>query len=590
MKTSQNSEARRILAAILALAAAGTALPLPAIELVSAKADGMLPDNPSSLPAVSASGRYVAFQSSASDLVAGDTNSADDIFVKDRVTGAIERVSVDASGNEATGMSNGATGSRFPAISDDGRYVAFASAATNLVAGDVNNRSDIFVKDRSTGAVTLVSVTAAGVQADRDCVAPSISGMGRYVAFGSQSTNLGGAPPNGNHNLFLKDLVTGAVEHISLDSDEAALSGSAYDAIVSDDGNRVLFSLEGFGVPSHVFLRDRAAGTTTPVSLNSQGDPGNDRSYTARMSGNGRWIVFLSSATNLVDNDTNFSPDVFVRDLETGITERVSVDSAGNQVATGFYHPDISDDGRFVLFRTDSADLVANDTNGLIDIFLHDRQSGATLRISEADDGSDAESDSTEPVISGSGAVVVFVSGANNLVAGGVNGTRNVLAADNPLFVPIHQPDNRIGATYGSAIGNGIYNASGLSQTLEAVSRKAAVRRTNLHVENDGNVSDLFRVRGSGGDRSFKVAYSAGTNRTAQILAGTHLTATLEPGKSGSLAVTVTPNRKTLLKTTRKAGKVVKKWKRADRRFFLTSTSLGDPLRSDTAVFRVMHR
>lgn len=590
MKTSQNSGARRIVAAILSVLAAGATLPSRAIDLVSSKADGSHANSDSTHSALSRTGRYVAFTSAADNLVPGDTAGAWDIFVKDRVTGAIERVNVDAAGNQTSGLHSGTK----PSISDDGRYVVFSSTATNLVANDTNGREDVFLKDRATGAVTLVSVNGSGAQGDRDSYAPMISGDGRCVAFSSQSTNMGGAPPNGNHNLFLKDLVTGAVDHISVDSDENAIAGSAYDPVVSRDGTKVLFLLERFS-PSYrfmVMLRDRVAGTTVDVGLNSQGEEANDMVTSAQMTSDARWIVFTSTASNLVANDTNFIPDVFVRDLENGVTSRVSVHSSGGQAVTGsFYDVGIAGTGPWVSYRSDSPDLVDNDNNAEYDVFLHHVGSGETVRLSKANDGGNADGASNRPAISASGAVIAFSSGATNLLpADGNGGTSDIFAIENPFYVPLRQPDNRIGASPASAIGDGIYNTTGALQTLIASSRRARVVRTHLYVENDGDDADTFRMRGSGGDRYFKVLYTAGTNRTAQVLAGTHAAGPLDPGARASLAITVTPNRKTLLKTTRKGAKTVKKWKRAERAFLLKSTSQGDTMKTDTAVHRVRHR
>jgi len=579
----------------LFLLGAASASRLPAIEIVSTRADGSQGSGGETQCAISGSGRYIAFSSNAADLVPGDTNGHSDVFVKDRTTGVLERVSVDASGGQGTGVSSqGYTGSFDPSISDDGRYVAFASAANNLVPGDLNNRTDIFLKDRWTGAVTLLSVTAAGVQADQECTHPDLSGDGRYVVFSSQANNLTGGTPTGNHQIYWKDVQTGAIERVSVDAAGEPLMGSAYEASVSGDGNRVVFTLEQFfgsgGFQIH--LRNRSGGTTSVISLNTVGDPGDSESTEAMITGDGRWVIFRSKASDLVGDDTNASPDMFVRDLQTGTTVRVSVASNGAESSGSCYRPALSDDGRFAVFRSSAATLVPDDLNGHDDIFLHDLQTGATIRLSIGDGATEANGNSTLARISGSGAVVTFLSNASNLVPVDSNDINtDVFAAANPLFVPVRRPDGLISANaFSPRSGDGIYNATGISQTLVATSRRASPARANLTVENDGNLGDSFLVRGTGGSRLFGVTYLDPGNRTAEVLAGTYATASTDPGGTSALTVHVAPDRKALLKSIRRKGKLVKAWKRASLHCLLTATSAADGSRSDTVGFQVNHR
>src|SRR5213078_3528455 len=301
---------------------------------VSVASDGTQANNVSSYPALSADGRFVAFQSDATNLVVGDTNGKTDVFVHDRQTGTTERVSV-ASGGGTQGTGNSGGFFAFPALSADGRLVAFQSDATNLVAGDTNGATDVFVHDRQTGATERVSVTSGGRQGNGFSAGPVLSADGRFVAFHSAATNL----------------VTG-------DTNGAA----------------------------DVFVHDRQTGTTERVSVASGGTQSNAASLGSALSADGRFVAFQSDATNLVAGDTNGATDVFVHDRQTGATERVSVASGGgtqgNRNSGGFFaFPALSAAGRLVAFQSAATNLVADDTNGATDVFVHDRQTGTTERV-----------------------------------------------------------------------------------------------------------------------------------------------------------------------------------------------------------------
>src|SRR6266550_2391417 len=177
---------------------------------VSVSTGGVQGNGRSFAPAISADGRFVAFSSAASSLVAGDTNGVDDVFVRDRQAGTTTRVSLAPGGAEANG------GSYSPSISADGRYVAFLSDATNLVAGDTNSVRDVFVFDRQTGTTTRASVSSAGVQADVDSVTPVLSGNGRFVAFDSGADNLAFGDTNDTFDVFVKDRQTDVLAEMSV--------------------------------------------------------------------------------------------------------------------------------------------------------------------------------------------------------------------------------------------------------------------------------------------------------------------------------------------------------------------------------------
>jgi Bacterial Ig-like domain/RTX calcium-binding nonapeptide repeat (4 copies)/FG-GAP-like repeat/WD40-like Beta Propeller Repeat len=363
-------------------------------------------------PSISSDGRYVVFTSTSPDLVANDTNNVTDIFVRDRTSGTTQRVSVDSSGNQ------GNDSSQLPSISADGRYVAFTSLATNLVANDTNKvegssfGDDVFVRDRDTdadgifdeaGAVSTerVNVSSSGTQAnniDRGRYRPSISTDGRYVAFTSRAANLVANDTNSAEDVFVRDLATGTTQRVSIDSsgnqangacNEFACEGSSIVSI-SSSGRYVAFNSSAFNLVANdtndlndIFVRDRdtdtdgifdeaGAASTDRVNVGGCTTQANHESLSPSISPDGRYVTFGSQATNLVANDTNASPDAFVRDRQTGITQRVSVGSSGTQAHLGGGGSSISADGRFTVFASQALDLVANDTNGYTDVFLRE--------------------------------------------------------------------------------------------------------------------------------------------------------------------------------------------------------------------------
>jgi hypothetical protein len=354
--------------------------------LVSKSSAGVEGDFYSTVTSISADGRYVAFQSAATNLVSGDINNKPDIFVRDRQAGTTTRISKSSAGAEGDGDST------YPSISsDDGRYVAFQSAATNLVTGDTNGKTDIFVRDRTTGTTTLVSKSSAGVEGNGDSGNSKISGDGRYVTFESAANNLVTGDTNGKTDIFVRDRQTGTTTRVSRSS--AGVQGDALslDPSISDDGRFVAFGSAATNLVSgdangerDVFVRDRQTGTTTRVSRSSAGVAGDGLSGTPSISADGRYVAFQSTATNLVSGDTNTMFDVFVRDRQTGTTTMVSKSSAGVQGNYDSYYSDISSDGRYVAYQSFATNLVTGDTNGAFDIFVRDRQTGTTTLVSKS--------------------------------------------------------------------------------------------------------------------------------------------------------------------------------------------------------------
>lgn len=415
-----------------ALIAAGALAPAAWAEntqRVSVGQGGVQANEMSTFPAISAGGRWVAFQSTADNLVPGDTNGVPDVFVRDRLTGTTERVSVAAGGRQANGES------REPVISAGGQLVAFISVASNLVAGDTNDVADVFVRDRATGATLRVSVGQGGVQANETSFEPAMSPNGRFVVFTSYASNLVAGDTDGTKDVFLRDRRTGTTERVSIATSGAQPDMECNSPAVSADGRYVVFwSQASTLVPGDsngmgkVFLRDRQTGRTERVSVSSRGVQANSVSTNATISADGRYVAFESSATNLVPGDTNRSTDVFVRDRVLGTTTRVSVATGGAQAASDSSFATISADGRYVAFSSWDTGLAPGATNGTAAVFVRDFVARTTRRVSLAANGASANdvSGTERLAISPHGQLVAFRSLATNLVPGDTNGTWDV--------------------------------------------------------------------------------------------------------------------------------------------------------------------
>jgi Tol biopolymer transport system component len=398
------------------------------------------PNGASFNASVSGDGRYVAFWSSASDLVPGDANGVDDVFVRDLRARTTIRASVDTAGGNANGPSF------FPSVSADGRYVAFASQANDLVPGDSGSSEDIFVRDLQAGTTSRVTLDSAGGSPDAGTRHAWISGGGQHVVFASPASDLVAGDGNGVEDVFVRDLLAGTTVRASVDTsggDANGASGSTpvfVPSSISADGRYVEFFSEasdlvagdGNGL-SDVFVRDLQAGTSTRVNVDTTGgDPNGASDFTCStgpqsISGDGRYVAFCSYASDLVLGDGNAISDVFVRDQLTGTTTRVSVDTTGGDPDVGgSCCPSISADGRHVAFQSLATDLVPDDTNSALDVFVRDVQAATTTRVSADFLGREANGVSGIGSISADGRYVAFHSNASNLVAGDGNGTFDI--------------------------------------------------------------------------------------------------------------------------------------------------------------------
>jgi hypothetical protein len=416
------------LAALLCLSPSGRALSEGgSTERVNVSSSGTEGNGPGNLPALSADGNLVAFQSSANDLVPGDTNFSADIFVRDRLLGVTTRVSLSSSGGQ------GNHHSKEPAISADGRYVLFNSRASNLVSGDSNGFEDIFLHDRNTGATTRISVDPAGQEVFGSSYYCELTPDGVHACFTSPAATLVAGDTNAMEDVFVRNLVTGTTTRVSISTGGAQGDLNSREGAMSDDGQTVTFQSHATTLvagdtngSADVFVHEIASGQTTRVSVSSGGTQGSSYSTVPSISAGARYVAFQSRASNLVASDTNAVDDVFLHDRQTRATTMVSVDSSGVQGDYYSYRPALTADGRCVAFGSWAGNLVAGDTNGDIDVFVHDTLTQSTQRVSVDSSGLESNGHSQYAAITADGSVVAFESGATNLVAGDTNGWSDV--------------------------------------------------------------------------------------------------------------------------------------------------------------------
>ena len=375
---------------------------------------------------ISAGGRFVVFDSGADNLVPDDQNTFRDVFIRDRKLGRTRLISVSSAGeqpNNHTGVySNGSP------ISADGRYVVFITSAANVVPNDGNSHTDVFIRDRKKGTTKRVSVNSNEEEAQGgDSVDPAISPDGRFVVFQSTADNLVPNDLNGAADVFIRDREKGVTKRVSVNSSEEESHGGGTEASLSADGRYVLFGstsdnlAPGANGSEQAYVRDRREGTTRRVSVNAGGHQANQSVGYMSISNSGRFVVFESNANNLVKHDTNGQTDVFVRDRHSKTTRRVSVTSAEGQVKNWSGYAHVSPSGRFVAFESPNAHLVAGDDNGIVDVFVRDIRHGITTRVTSRSGGS-SPNGSEYPTITSDGRFVGFQSDVNNLVPGDTNG------------------------------------------------------------------------------------------------------------------------------------------------------------------------
>jgi len=333
-------------------------------ELVSAAVDGTPANGDSYVwrTSMSADGRFVVFESNASDIVpvfGGDTYH---VYVRDRLTGTTEIAGFTSSGVAENGGSDNGM------ITPDGRFLVFQSDGSNLVAGDTNHASDVFLRDRMTGAIVLVSISSSGVLGNGASAMPSLSADGRFVAFQSSASNLVAGDNNGCDDIFLRDLQAGTTKRVS----QLTSSGAQHDSswpVVSADGRHVVFVQRESGAsdPHDIFVYDDPAGTISQLTSNWSSD-------LPSISADGRFVSFVSGNAYIVPADTNGCADAFVLDRERNLVERADVDSNGAQANDGTSYAVFTPNGRLLVFDSRATNLVPQDTNGTWDVFVRDLQ------------------------------------------------------------------------------------------------------------------------------------------------------------------------------------------------------------------------
>ncbi len=437
------SNRRRQRTAPLAAAIAAAIEPLEcrrllAVDLISVALGGGSANGASGEASVSTDGRYVAFSSDATNLVNGDGNGKGDVFLRDRQSGTTTLVSANSAN---TGSS---TGKSFaPAISADGRYVAFVSEAADIVDGDTNGRPDVFIRDTQTNTTRLVTRSLTGGFGNGFAGEPSISANGQFVSFTSNSTNLTVLGDTNNRNdVYVRDMNAGTTKIISVNTTGNDTGNEvSFDSSMSADGRYVAFrskatNIGGTIVPNNainVFLRDTQTNATTLISVNQSGTSGSADSTSSSVSADGQSVVFRSVASDLTPKDNNNTDDVFLRSVSAGTTTLLSINRQRTASGRGRSEfPSVSSDGHFAAFSSFAPDLVETDANGKEDVFLRDLQAGPITLLSTNTSGAAANGHSFDPFVSSNGQFVVFSSDATDLVSGDGNGATDIFATGTP--------------------------------------------------------------------------------------------------------------------------------------------------------------
>lgn len=394
---------------------------------------------------ISGNGRYVAFESDASNLVPNDTNNSRDIFVCDTVTSAVVRASVSTSGAQSDSESYE------PSINFDGTKVAFRTNATNLDDNttDTNgNQPDIYVRNLTANTTVRVSTSASGVQGPGESRFPAINADGTKVAFSTPNVLVAG-DTNNRYDIYIKDLLTGALVIASTNSNgqQVFTNGGSNFPAISADGTKVAFVSDATDLALDatvtsdtnnaydIFLKDMITSACTRISVDPTGHLSNDFSYDPVFSGDGTKLAFYSLASNLVPGDNNGIYDVFVRNLITNTTVRASVDAAGhesppgNAAIQGSYKPSLNFDGTKVAFYT-SETFASNDIQAEYNSYVKDLVTGIPTLVSVNAAGVSSSGGGIFPSITSGGTRVAFTSIGSDIVPGDSNGAYDVFVRD----------------------------------------------------------------------------------------------------------------------------------------------------------------
>jgi Tol biopolymer transport system component len=386
-------------------------------------------DGMTTAPTFAPDGSAVAFVSDASNLVDGDTNGVSDVFLRDLATGRIERVSVYGSGVPSTEASLAVAFAGTPDV------VLFVTLA-RLDPADRNDHFDLYLRDRARGVTRRLVASHDGGDPDGDLYRVEASRDGRYAVFGSAATNLVAADRNGKDDVFRVELATGRVERMSVRDGGGESDGHSVNPAISPDGTRVAFLSDSATLvdgdtnqAQDVFLRDTRTGRTCRISVASDGVESDWHSGNPAF-GTDDLIAFDSGATNLVPGDRNDAWDVFVHDLRDGSTVRVSSRPDGTDADDGSAAGALSADGRRVAFTSMASDLDPADGDPVEDLFVRLLDGGPTVRVSRPLERPLNDGVSGVPAFSPDGERVVFASESSALVAGDTNGVMDVFLAD----------------------------------------------------------------------------------------------------------------------------------------------------------------
>jgi hypothetical protein len=416
-------------AATLLLAVPAQAAAVAPISLVDVASDGTPGNGGVGDADISDDGRFVAFASTSDNLAPGSVSDSIGVFVRDTEAGTTTLVSGGLNGQPANDRAE-----YVAAISGTGRYVAFTSYASNLVAGDTNNERDVFVHDRQTGVTTRASVFAGGREIQGISSGATISDNGRFVsfivtAFSGQDDE--GRPLYGQV-AYLRDLRADRTTRISVQADGGA-NLSVFQAAISGNGQRVVFSGSGDwigdgGVSTGIFVRELSSGITVRANVPATGDALPDGTNPS-ISRDGTKVTW-DSYDPYVAADTNATTDVYVRDLITDTTTLVSANRRGTNAGDSYSSSGrLAAGGRYVTFYSSATDLVARDVNGFVsDVFVRDLTTGRTVAASTTPTGTTADSDSFHGVVSANGSRVVFQSAATDLGVDPGDGLRHLYA------------------------------------------------------------------------------------------------------------------------------------------------------------------
>lgn len=407
------------------------------IQLISSNSDGVQGNAGSDGANFATDGSLIVFMSYASNLVSGDTNGVMDIFVKNLKTSEIQRISTDNNGLQSNNESYVAN------ISADGRYIVFTSYADNLVADDTNGVHDIFIKDLQTQAIQRVSTSSNGEQGDMGSWFAEFSADVRYVLFESSASNFIANPtgPSYGYDLYVKDLLTGAIQCVSSDVNGLSGNNMSGSGQFSPDNSLVAFNSSANNlVPLDtnnrldIFIKNLQTGAIQLASSSANGEQGNGDSNILQFSADGNFILFMSSASNLVADDTNNLADIFLKDLRTNSIQRLSTAANGAQANADCYGGELTADARYLLFYSLASNLVEGDTNPGYDVFVKDLRTGVTKLVSTNEARNPGNGNSTSAHFSADGHYIVFDSIASNLVSNDSNGsTLDIFRVANPF-------------------------------------------------------------------------------------------------------------------------------------------------------------